>query len=86
MGTERKWSRRRWVAETLGSDLADFEEYQPSLKGTEGRYPIYSDGTLYVCQLPTDSAAKIAKTLEGREWKASKSWRDTSVIIHSELA
>ena len=80
-----KWSRKRWIAETFGSNLADFDTYQPGTEAREGRYPIHTDGTMYFAQMPTDSAAKVAKTLEGREWKATPSWKDPSVIIHSEV-
>jgi hypothetical protein len=42
-----KWGRKRWIAETFGSDLADFTTYQPGTEAREGRYPIHTDGTLY---------------------------------------
>lgn len=80
-----KWGRKRWIAETFGSDLADFTEYQPSLAGSERRYPIHDDGRLYFCQMPTDNAEKVARTLGDRNWKATPSWKDPSVVIHSEI-
>jgi hypothetical protein len=77
-------SRRGWIAEQHGANISDYEEYQPSLRGREGRLPIYTDGVLEFCVLPTDSQKKVEATMEGRSWRVRKHWRDSSVLIYTE--
>lgn len=80
-----KWSRRRWLAESIGSDLADVEEYQPGRARREGRLPLFECGGLSFVQLPTDPAEVVERTREGRQWKPMASWRDPSVTIWNEV-
>ena len=80
-----KWSRKRWIAETTGGNLADYEPHQPSLRASERRLPIYSDGTLAVCVLPSDAPELVERTLDGRQWKRREHWRYPGVVIYTEI-
>lgn len=83
--TTQRWSRRRWIAEQYGSDLADVTEYQPSLRGAERRLPIFDNDGLCVVALPGDSVEKLERTLDGRAWKATPHWRDPSVTVYTQI-
>lgn len=76
-----RWTRKKWIAEHHGCPASDFEEYQASLRHRERRLPIYTDGTLEVCVLPTDPHEMVQRTLEGRHWKIRKHWRNPEIII-----
>ena len=84
-GLKYKWSRKRWCGEYSGTPTSEYDEYQPSLRGREGRLPIYTDGTMEVCVFPSDSAAIVERTLEGRQWKKLTHWRDERVTIYREI-
>jgi hypothetical protein len=83
-----KWSRRRWLAETIGCDLADVTEYQSNRAGPEGRLPIFdtANGSLYCVQLAGDAAKKLAAACDGYTVKQHKCWRDESVIVHELIS
>ena len=77
-------SRRHLVAEALGADISDIREYQSTQKARENRLPIFDCGYLVFCILPTDSAEKVERTKEGREWQIRSYWRDASISICME--
>jgi hypothetical protein len=81
-----KWSRKRWCGEQSGTPCSDYDEYQASYRGRERRLPIFTDGTMEVCVFPSDSAAIVERTLEGRQWKKISHWRDSRVTVYREIS
>lgn len=85
MDTKRqKWSRRRWIAEQTGSNLSDVTEYQPSLRGSERRLPIFDNDGLCVVVLPGDAQEKVERALDGRTWTSQPHWREPTVTVYYE--
>lgn len=80
---KRRRSRRYLIAEAQSTDLAEYSEYQPSHRA--GRLPIFDDGLLHVCVLPTDSAKLIFETLKDRTWEERIHWRYPTIKIYSEV-
>jgi hypothetical protein len=74
----KKRSRKLWIAEQIGCDVADVEDYQ---KG-QTRIPLFLvDGTFYAVRLGGDSSVKYDESLGDRIWSHAVHRLDDTVIV-----
>ena len=76
--TERRWSRRRWVAEHFSCDLSEVEPYQRE------KLVVQYEGRLVGVALTEPERAKVLVALDGRAVNEVAHWRDADVRLFIE--